>query len=299
MRLSSPELTVEVAPAAGGKLSSLRWRGGPNVLLEPEGRGYLPRSPGMAFEAADASGFDECFPSVAATAAVPDHGDLWTARWSWEQTGPTEAVMAAVSASTGATLERTLRLEGATLRLDYLLRAGARGADYLWSAHPLLAVEPGARIVLPAEVESVEVEFSRTGRVGPRGGRCGWPRAGEIRLDGVGDRTLGEAEKLFAGPLRSGVCRLLRPAVGLAVELRFDPGQTEYLGLWICQGGWPLPRRDLTVALEPCTGAPDSLDDARRRGLARRLERGGNHRWWLELEVRAGEPASLFEETPQ
>lgn len=49
----------------------------------------------------------------------------------------------------------------------------------LWSAHPLLRVEPGAEIILPREVTVVEVAWSLAGRLGKPGDQCAWPEATE------------------------------------------------------------------------------------------------------------------------
>jgi len=51
---------------------------------------YAPRTLTMPFDASDASGWDECLPSVAGCtvktanglAAIPDHGDLWRVEWT-------------------------------------------------------------------------------------------------------------------------------------------------------------------------------------------------------------------------
>jgi hypothetical protein len=82
------------------------------------------------------------------------------------------------------------------------------------------------------------------------------------------------ADKLFAGPLREGVCGLFRPSLGEGLRLRFDPAALPYLGIWICHGAWPAGggRKQHTVALEPTTCDRDALDNARADGTALWLE---------------------------
>ena len=79
--------TVTVLPQFGGKIASIRI--GERELLQRPLAPIAPRSRTTAFDAADASGWDECLPSVAAcrvdtkagAAAIPDHGDLWRVEW--------------------------------------------------------------------------------------------------------------------------------------------------------------------------------------------------------------------------
>src|SRR6266700_7548401 len=83
--------SVSVLPQFGGKLVSIQVNG--NELLQAPLARISARTRTMAFDAGDASGWDECLPSVAACtvstsagqALVPDHGDLW--RVAWEEQG--------------------------------------------------------------------------------------------------------------------------------------------------------------------------------------------------------------------
>ncbi|MGC2213898.1 MAG: hypothetical protein WA602_11900, partial [Silvibacterium sp.] len=81
--LKTDTLEVEMLPALGGKVSSLR-RNGVELLQAPL-RPYALRTAAMGFEASDASGFDECLPSVSECViagpsgeiGIPDHGEFW------------------------------------------------------------------------------------------------------------------------------------------------------------------------------------------------------------------------------
>src|ERR1700678_3786084 len=82
------DCSVTILPGLGGKIASIRI--GQRELLQAPLLPYAPRTQTMSFDAADASGWDECLPSVAActvetengTASIPDHGDLWRVQWS-------------------------------------------------------------------------------------------------------------------------------------------------------------------------------------------------------------------------
>jgi hypothetical protein len=89
--IAAGECEVTVLPRFGGKISSIRI--GQNELLQRPLAQIAPRTKTMAFDQGDASGWDECLPSVAAcsvntaagVAEIPDHGDLW--RVEWEKQG--------------------------------------------------------------------------------------------------------------------------------------------------------------------------------------------------------------------
>lgn len=85
--ISTGKCAVMVLPEFGGKISSLRI--GNEELLQQPLKPIASRTRTMGFEEGDASGWDECLPSVAAcrvetesgSAEVPDHGDLWRVEW--------------------------------------------------------------------------------------------------------------------------------------------------------------------------------------------------------------------------
>ena len=87
-RIRAGDCTVTLLPQFGGKIASVCVKN--RELLHAPLAEVAPRTRTMAFDAGDASGWDECLPSVAACtvetpagpAHVPDHGDLWRVEWS-------------------------------------------------------------------------------------------------------------------------------------------------------------------------------------------------------------------------
>jgi hypothetical protein len=261
MRVGTCALTL--LPHLGGKIASITI--GNQELLQTPLAAYTPRTRTMSFDAGDASGWDECLPSVAActvdtgtgSAAVPDHGDLW--RVPWYEVGDQRSVNdnAASVVLRGACfslpleLKRTLYLSespsGYKLRLDYTLKnTGATPAPWSWAAHPLFVAETGDRIVLPGSIKELRLEGSGGNRLGKNGDVVRWPMAAladgsstDLSLAQAPDSGIGD--KLFAGPLQPSEnwCALERPRAGLRINVSFDSAATPYLGLWICYGGWP------------------------------------------------------------
>jgi len=303
LTMKANTLAVEVLPALGGKISSLRWKD--VELLQAPLRPYAPRTAEMGFEESDASGWDECLPSIARCAiagsrgsvAIPDHGEFWRLPCEMEQRGECEIRLTATGRVLPLRLERTLRLEGETLRIDYRLEnVGETEAPYLWSAHSLFDVDAGDAIVLPPSVRKVAVEHSIHGRLGAKGKVHSWPIAelrdgGGVNLSRAGDAGDDIGDKLYAASPVEGWAAIERRRAGLRVRVEFDRVSSPYLGLWLCYGGWPEDQtaRQQCVALEPCTAPADSLAEAmeaaQARVLAPVLAPGQSAFWWMTVTV--------------
>jgi hypothetical protein len=299
--LKNGAITARFLPEIGGKMISLvRDASGHEFLLQPHdpARGYRRSSWGAGFESSDTSGFDECVPTVSACRypngafggqPLPDHGELWSSGWEYRLEGDF-LVLSARGIRLPYEMTKRIALRDDAVVLRYQIRnLSALPLKYLWSSHPLLSVEAGARVILPKEVRNVLVNWSRHHRLGKLGERVPWP--GPQRLDVIGDTGRGIADKLFATDLSEGWCGFYKPMVDESITFHFDPGRISHLGIWICQGGWPENGTGhFTVALEPCNGYPDSLEEACTRGACPELPPGGMHQWDLRLELRKGPP---------
>jgi galactose mutarotase-like enzyme len=258
----------------------------------------------MSFDAGDASGWDECLPSVAGCtvetaagqASVPDHGDLWRVEWQQVSANATSATLRGKCFSLPLALERAVALaesaKGWQLNLDYTVtNTGDYPAPWSWAAHPLFVAEAGDRIVLPDSIRELLLEGSGGGRLGKNGDRVAWPVAtlangSQTDLSLAQPPASGIGDKLFAGPLSASQnwCALERPQAGLRIKVSFDPAATPYLGLWICYGGWPdrPGPKQVCVALEPATAPVDSL--AKTGPWSRALSPGETFSWPMIVE---------------
>ena len=198
---------VTLLPQFGGKIASIQVNG--RELLQQPLAPVAPRTQTMSFDAGDASGWDECLPSVAAcsvefadgTVEIPDHGDLWRVEWkdrdqrSENRDQENTVALYATCFSLPLEMERTLSLEendgGWRLELQYgVTNFGSVPAPWSWGAHPLFLAEAGDRIVLPESVRTLRVEGSGGGRLGKNGDTVSWPVAkladgGETDLSAV------------------------------------------------------------------------------------------------------------------
>jgi galactose mutarotase-like enzyme len=302
--IAAGECSLTLMPSLGGKIASLRI--GSHELLQAPLHPYAPRSQSMPFSASDASGWDECLPSVAecvvetpeGPAHIPDHGDLWRVSWEVLEASSDSATLRARCFSLPLEITRTLLLSetrtGWKLQLLYsLLNLGQHSVPWCWAAHPLFSVDPGDRIHLPASIDSVQVEGSVAATLGPSGNTLPWPvvtrTTGQTSdLSSAQSPSSGIGDKVFAGPFpqHSGAWAALeRPQAGLRLTVHFEPAITPYLGLWLCYGGWPESQqaRQFCVALEPTTAPVDSL--ARSGPWSRSLAPGATCTWPMTLDI--------------
>ncbi len=302
------DCTVTLLPRFGGKIASIRI-GGRELLQQPLAP-IAARTRTMTFDSGDASGWDECLPSVAACtvktdegmASIPDHGDLWRVEWESrdQETGiraDASVVLIGRCFSLPLELERGLALQesgdGWRLKLEYTLKnTSSHAVPWSWAAHSLFAVEAGDRIVLPESITQLQLEGSGGGRLGIGGDTVAWPMmqradGSSVDLSVAEAADLGIGDKLFAGPLRSSEnwCALERLSAGVRIRVTFDVEATPYLGLWICYGGWPerAGPKQMCVAMEPSTAPADSL--AVTGPWSRTLGPGDCFTWMMDVEI--------------
>ena len=299
VEMKADTLSAEVLPQLGGKISSLRYKGA--ELLQAPLREYGPRTLDMDFADSDASGIDECLPTVAPSeipgpsgkVMIPDHGEFWRLPCDVEVAGEREIRLAAQGFMLPLRLERRLTLDESTLRIDYRLEnLGETEIPYLWSAHPLFVVEEGDIVVLPDSVTQLTVENSIHDRLGLKGEKVSWPWVSlvdgrKMDISRAEDAEENVGDKLWCGAPREGWAELERRHAGLRVRVGFDGNQTPYLGLWLCYGGWPegQTKRQQCVAIEPCTAPGDSLAEALTKGWAQMLAPGQSVIWWMTIAV--------------
>jgi galactose mutarotase-like enzyme len=300
--LRSTQLEIVAVPAIGMKLTNLRRLNGREWLWRSDQIPLAPPKPGASYvETADSGGWDECFPTVGAgpipgappgTPLLPDHGELWSAPWDssvFENQAGTTLAGSAQGTVFPYEFHRTvaLDLDEPIVQLSYALRhSGATSFPWIWSAHPLLNVQPGSVLELPGvtQVKIAAVHgrddlsendvVSWPGAIGGDAGRFTFPESGAWAVKLFGD---------FAG---EGRMVLTDPRRGERLEMRVSPDQVPQVGLWINCRGWAPPGRHpyYNLALEPCIGAPDRLDIAVRDWhTAQTLQPGEERKWSVSL----------------
>ena len=304
--LYSDEVEVVAVPSLGMKLTNLRRRRGREWLWRNDQIPLAPPRPDAAFvETADSGGWDECFPTVGSSAIpgappetprLPDHGELWNGEWRssvLEHPGGTTLA----GTATGRLLpyeiyrEVTVDHEEPAVRLRYRLRhTGETPFPWIWSAHPLLNVQPGTTLELPT-VHQVRLDAVHGRDDLARNDIVSWPAG----IGGGADRFQfpedgAWAVKCFGDIGTSGRMVLTDPRRGERLVMAVAPAQVPQVGIWINCRGWAPPGRKpyYNLALEPCIGAPDRLEDAMWAWATAQTLAPGEERGW-EVEVRLEE----------
>lgn len=302
--LRSAQVEIVAVPAIGMKLTNLRRLNGREWLWRSDQIPLAPPRPGASYvETADSGGWDECFPTVGpcpipgappGTLPLPDHGELWSAPWTSSVYDGANGTTLAGSAR-GSVFpyefrrEVTLDPDEPVVRLCYTLRhTGESPFPWIWSAHPLLNVQPGSVVELPgvAQVKVAALHgrddvsehdvVSWPGAIGGDPGRFTFPASGAW------------AVKLFGDLGPEGRMTLTDPRRGERLEFVVRPDEVPQVGLWINCRGWAPPGRTpyYNLALEPCIGAPDRLDVAVQEWhTAQTLHPGEERSWSVDVRL--------------
>lgn len=299
------ELTL--VPELGGKISSLRdartarewlWRH-PRFVYKrvPHGTSYVAE--------ADTGGWDECFPSVAPCSypsepwqgvAIQDHGELWSQASEFEIEEHTETVTLRTrwqGVALPYTFTRTITLaaNSSVIRTNYQAVNNAdQPVNFVWSIHPLFAIEPGMELHLPLSARfHVGVSIPQN-LVSPEQDLQYPFSASGLNFPRLPERSAGRAIKIWSDPLPAGEGWAAVCARNGELRMRWDvtllPQAAAWMnfGAWAADGGTPY----YNLGLEPCIGAQDSLADAvSQYHLYATLPPHGTKTWWLEIELNA------------
>lgn len=295
-----------ILPEVGGKMIELiNKETGTQFLLDPQSEGGKYEKPfyGADFDKFDTSGFDECFPNVSESIYIkenykhkivfPDHGELWSRPWDYEIND--EKIRLSIK-GVRANYEfiKEIRLESNSVVINYKLKnLSSEPFFHMWAAHPLLKVKEGDRLVFPPEIKKVFVNWTSDEKVAKFGDILNWPELEPgVDYSIVKKRGFGKAFKVFSDKLSQGYGGIHYPDTDEALIFEFDTNANEYLGMWICYGGWPVDtlRRHLTVGIEPTSGRVDCLREAMKRKEAQIDGPGEERTWKIKLNVIKGYP---------
>jgi galactose mutarotase-like enzyme len=297
--LRNSELSVEIIPEEGGRISSLKsLHTGLEFLTQSRrGRRFPQAGFETRFQDGYCAGIEECLPTVGPSCPetqggpAPDHGDFWQLPWQVFAASDREVSMFAVGFSRTLRFSKRVTLEDQTLRVAYRIEnIGSTAQSFLYACHPLFAISRGDRVLLPSEIREMRLDYSKGGRLGISGSIIPWPvtHAG-LRLDVADGPEAGTAEMLYSPRLREAVCGIHRKASGRILEVSFDSKRLPYLGLWLCYGGWPGDGEaplQYAVALEPTTSPCNTLAKAQQANAAISLKAGETYDWEIRFSVK-------------
>lgn len=300
--LENETLSISVLPELGGKMTKIVNKSTGTQFLKKlqSGEGELKQpSMGFDFKPPYAFGFDECFPTVAPSHYLfnerviqwPDHGELWTQEWEYEQ-DETHIVLKATGINLLYEFQKEITLKGNEIEISYRLKNNSyRSFDYIWSAHPLLEIDEEDELLLPEKIDEVSVYYSSKEKQAKEI-KAKWPfmNGDETGLSIVQARNSNLAMKLFAENMKTGKAGLYRKKHDETILFGFDTKKTPHLGLWLCYGGWPenAETGSYTVALEPSTASVDKLSEAIDKGQSRSIEPGEVYSWDMSVKILNG-----------
>lgn len=184
-------LKAEFLPDVGGKMIRLiNVKTGNELLLESQlaDRSYRRAYCGADFAKFDVSGFDDCFPTIAASPyrsliradilrgiGFPHHGELWSRPWEYNFDGK-EISSSIKGVKANYRFERKARVKENKLILSCALtNLSNEPFSYLWSASPLLKIHVGDRLILPRSVTRVLLDWVSDEKIGKHGDIAPWP----------------------------------------------------------------------------------------------------------------------------
>jgi len=270
--LNSQEVEIAVVPELGARIISLKdLRTGREWLWHPDGGPKLFRSrAGDDFQTSPLVGMDECLPTIAPCSwkgrDLPDHGEAWSAMWTLDSEAWARGVL-----RTNVSLQilpfdfaRTIELEENEVRISYCLKNRSAAEElYLWAMHPLLRLQTGDQLELPASTRAL--------------------LNGAVWIDALStSQPKGNCQKIFASPVSEGCAAINNPATGDRLEFEWDATENNTLGLWLNRGGWHGHHH---FALEPSNGEPDLLTTAAQRKRCGVIAPHGSVAWQVCIRV--------------
>lgn len=294
---------VLVLPDLGAKILSLVDLRSGREWMARSGRPLVRREYGDRYDAYDYSGWDECFPGIGECfypegpwrgIVVPDHGELWTLPWRTD-VGDGFLRQSVHGVRFPYTFERQIDFNGGNhLTIAYALENHATFPfKTFWSAHPMLAVTPLTRFLIPEGLE-MRVEVSKNQRLGDYLAVLPWPiardREGrEVDLSLMGNADRDQVDKLFSIRSTQGWGGIYDPVDEDFFVFTFRPQEVPFIGVCAIRGRWPTENDSTLIGLvEPCNGWPDRLDVAIDRGESIRVPAGARLTWELALDVGRG-----------
>jgi len=268
--LNTGEVEVAVVPELGAKIISLKnLRTGREWMWHPPGGLKLFRNhPGDAFSKSPLAGADECLPTIAPCAwqgrELPDHGEVWNVPWKVDSEALEDGVLKTTVRLkiSPFDFERAIELRGNEIQINYQLNNYSKAdRQFLWAIHPLLRLQAGDRLELPASTRAL--------------------LNGAAWIDAVISAIPeNNSAKIFAAPVSEGLAAIGNPVTGDRLEFEWSPVENDALGLWLTRGGWHGHHH---FAIEPTNANDDSLAVATARNHCGTVAGNSSVSWQLSL----------------
>jgi hypothetical protein len=270
--LRNEEIELAAVPELGAKIISLKnLLTGREWLWHPPGKLRLFRNrSGDDFSKSPLVGIDECLPTIAPCSwrerKLPDHGELWNMSWDLDGEAWRNGTLKTSARLKVSPLElsRTIELRCNEVRIGYkLTNLNGAAENFLWAIHPLVGLQPGDRIELPASTRA-----SLHGNA--------WIEA----IDSAVPEN--NCAKAFVRPVREGWAAIFNQATRDRLEFRWNPAENNTLGIWLTRGGWHGHHH---FAIEPTNSDTDALSVAAVRNRCATVAAHSSLTWELSVRI--------------
>lgn len=308
LAIENEKIRAVFLPEIGGKMKELiNLKTGTQFLLENqhENKIYKPALYGSDFSKYDVSGFDECFPTVSACEkslknnkkiSFPDHGELWSRAWEFTQVSDL-LTLSIEGMKSKYLFKKKIGVKENAIEINYAVKnLSAHTFPYIWSAHPLLEISAGDKLLLPPYTNAVSIYWASKPTIEILGDPLNRSSLvidrNKFDFSVVPNNSSDFALKCFTGRLAKGYAGLYKEQKDETVLFTFDADEIPYLGIWLCYGGWPIDsqKKHYTVGLEPTNGNSDSLAETIKKNTCSELAPFGEHSWSLKVTLLQGMP---------
>lgn len=265
VELSNAYLQVAIAPEVGGRIVHfVDRRSGYDFLWRNDRLPLRREEPGSEYDPNFFGGIDELLPNdmveVIAGVPCPDHGELWTAEFSYQQVDQTTVLLETFLPIVHFDVIRRISLRDRSCEVETrITNRSDHSQPFLWKLHAALAIEPGDLIECNADRFSIaDPDWSRRKADGL------WKGETVPEFDGT-------TEFLFLHGLREGSIGWRRGTKSF--EVLFDLEVFPYAWYFASYGGFDGHH---VAILEPCTTMPMSVTEAAGLGQCSVLEPGAS-----------------------
>lgn len=292
--LENQKIKIKILPDYGGKIISIINKENNKEILFQSSKKLKVPNYGSIFSEYDSSGFDECFPSIdeciypkgsRKDLKIPDHGEVWAMPWKVE-IKKDKAYLEVTSEKFQYTLKKIINLIDNKIKIDYeVINFGSDELAYIWTPHMLLNCDENTKIVVPNHLDKI-ISLESTSTHLEYMKEYSYPytidKNQEIfDLSMVENLNKNNCEKFYFLQQTSW-SKIINLKTNDSVTVRVPTDKVPYLGIWRTQGGY---RGDYNIALEPCTGIYDSIEDGIKRDKIEKIKKNTTNTWWLEIEI--------------
>jgi len=292
IQVENEVLRIVILPERGANIASIVYKPTNREWLWQSVEPYKLPPYGASFAEYDMSGFDDCFPTVSEclypespweNIKIPCHGELWTLPWECKiAKNRREVECETYGVRLPYYFKKVVTLCNNKIKILYTVRnLSPFPLKVIWAAHPLIAVAPGMKILLPRGTTVID-------DISP------WKLTIEedkiLSID-IGERSARVAKKFFTEKLplldNVGWGAFYEPISKEFMLFTFPKEVIPYIGVWINQGGFPfLPEGGhYNAAIEPTNCNAENLIEGDEKGSLAPLPPKSSLRWYLTLTV--------------